>query len=246
VTSPPGYLTTLLLEEKERMPFEVNGTYANRIGQYKVLALNPPKMLVRYQDGSEAELNIAIQARIWENIEAEMEAKQASRMARQRRGINVNHFIKAVTVMADGDPTFPGWAERVIAATVDEEDQIKQGDRIIYYGLDIKTFFAVATITGEVFTANPKEYFYKTDADKWPFFPVDIDTTASTPEGGIPVESVELESQPQFRKLKLAPESFLKINEDDFELLAEWLTELSEEEIDDDDFDEDEFEEDDE
>jgi hypothetical protein len=69
------------------MPFEVNGTYANRIGQYTVLAVNPPKMKVRYEDGSEAELNMAIQARIWENIEAEMEAKQASRMARQQRGI---------------------------------------------------------------------------------------------------------------------------------------------------------------
>ncbi|MFO7538370.1 MAG: EVE domain-containing protein [Chloroflexota bacterium] len=228
------------------MPFEVNGTYANRIGQYKVLALNPPKMTVRYQDGSEAELNIAIQARIWENIEAEMEAKQASRMARQQRGINVNHYVKAVTVMADGDPTFPGWAERVVAVTAGEEEPIKQGDRIIYYGVDTKTFFAVATITGDGYTADPKEYFYKTDASSWHFFPVDVDATAIGPEDGIPVESVEMESQPQFRKLKLTPESYLKINEDDFELLAEWLTELSEEEVDDDDFDEDEFEEDDE
>jgi hypothetical protein len=227
------------------MPFEVNGTYANRIGQYTVLAINPPKMTVRYEDGSEAELNMAIQARIWENIEAEMEAKHASRMARQQRGANVNHYIKAVNAMADGDATFPGWAERVVAA-VGEAAQIKQGDRLIYYGLDTKTFFAVATITGEVYTADPREYFYKTDADSWPFFPVDVDAAALSPEEGIPVESVELESQPQFRKLKLAPESYLTINEDDFELLAEWLTELSEEEIDDDDFDEDEYEEDDE
>jgi hypothetical protein len=227
------------------MPFEVKGTYANRIGQYTVLAINPPKMTVRYEDGSEAELNMAIQERIWENIEAEMEAKQASRMARQQRGANVNHYINAVNAMADGDATFPGWAERVVAA-VGEAEEIKQGDRLIYYGLDTKTFFAVATITGEVYTADPREYFYKTDADSWPFFPVDVDAAALSPEDGIPVESVELESQPQFRKLKLAPESYLTINEDDFELLAEWLTELSEEEIDDDDFEDEDYEEDDE
>jgi hypothetical protein len=227
------------------MPFEVNGTYANRIGQYKVLAVNPPKMKVRYEDGSEAELNMAIQARIWENIEAEMEAKQASRMARQQRAANVNHYIKAVNAMADGDATFPGWAERVVTA-VGNEAQVKQGDRLIYYGLDTKTFFAVATITGDMYTADPREYFYKTDADSWPFFPVDVDAAALSPEEGIPVESVELESQPQFRKLKLAPESYLTINEDDFELLAEWLTELSEEEIDDDDFEDEDYEEDDE
>lgn len=228
------------------MTFEVNGNYANRIGHYTVLALNPPKMKVRYEDGTEVELNINIQARIWENIEAEIEAKQASRMARQQRvGLNVNHYVKAVNATADGDTTFPGWAERVVAVT-NPDEEIKQGDRIIYYGVDTKTFFAVATITGEAYMSDPKEYFYKTDADSWQFFPVDVDATALGPEDGIPVETVEMESQPQFRKLKLAPESYLKITEDDFELLAEWLTELSEEEIDDDDFDEDEYEEDDE
>ena len=44
--------------------FEVNGEYANRKGKYTVLALTPPKMKVQYEDGSVANVNINIQARI--------------------------------------------------------------------------------------------------------------------------------------------------------------------------------------
>ena len=34
--------------------FELNGVYRNRIGEYTVVALNGPRMVVRYADGSEA------------------------------------------------------------------------------------------------------------------------------------------------------------------------------------------------
>ena len=44
--------------------FEVNGVYANRRGKYKVLSLNGPKMKVRFEDGSIADLRIELQARI--------------------------------------------------------------------------------------------------------------------------------------------------------------------------------------
>ena len=59
--------------------FELNGVYRNRIGEYTVVALNGPRLVVRYADGSEAELNINIQARIWENIVAELEERAHSR-----------------------------------------------------------------------------------------------------------------------------------------------------------------------
>ncbi len=65
--------------------FEVNGSYANRKGRYTVLEVNPPRMLVRYEDGSEAELNMDIQERIWQNIAAEIEARESSRAAREER-----------------------------------------------------------------------------------------------------------------------------------------------------------------
>ncbi len=212
--------------------FEINGEYANRKGKYVVLDINPPKMTVRYEDGSVAEVNIAIQARIWENILVEREAEAARRSARFGRSgtSKTQYFIKAVSIPSATEMTFPGWAERVVLATPEEAEKIQPGDRLIFYAIEMQTFFAVATITTSAFTANPKDYFYTLDAEEAHFFAIDIDAVSISLEMGASVDSVELESQPNFRKLNLQPESYLPITEDDFELLAEILTEMAEEE----------------
>ncbi|HEX6386735.1 MAG TPA: hypothetical protein VF177_18870 [Anaerolineae bacterium] len=215
--------------------FEVNGVYANRRGQYTVLEVNAPRMRVRYEDGTEAELNMDIQARIWENIAAEQEARASRSSARAaRRGASVleaQHFIKVVSIPAVDEFTFPGWPEQVVMAKLPEQAaQIKAGDRLIFYAVEPRMFFAVATITGSAFEADPKEYFFMMNADSMLFFPIDIDAVSSSLEKGVDIDSVELESQPNFRRLRLEPEAFLPINEDDFELLAELLTEVAEEE----------------
>ena len=215
--------------------FEVNNVYANRKGKYTVLAINPPKMSVQYEDGTLADLNIDIQERIWVNIVAEQEARAASRSARLiQKGGSTRYFIKVVNIPALGDLAFPGWQERVVMASkiIDPtgEAEIRQGDRLIYYAVETQTFFAVVTITGPAAEADPKDYFFNLDAESAFFFPVDVDAAALTLEGGVAVDSVELESLPNFRKMRLEPESFLRISEDDFELLAELLTEVSEDE----------------
>ena len=115
--------------------------------------------------------------------------------------------------------------------------------------METRTFFAVATITSDSETADPKKYFFTVEQDKVDFFPIDIDASATKLTKGTDVDSVELESQPKFGRLRLSPESFLEISEDDFELLSEALSEVVEEdeENDDDDDNEDEiFDEDDE
>lgn len=228
--------------------FEVNGTYINRRGKYTVLSMNPPKMRVCYEDGETAELNIAIQARIWENILVEQEAEAAKRNARSAYGAGgskTQFFIKAVTVPSPSDFSFAGWSERVIMANETEMTMLQPGDRIIYYALETQNFVAVATITGSPKTADPKDFFYTTDLEMAYFFPVDVDAAALKLTSGVMDDSLELESQPNFRKLKLAPESFLKITEDDFELLAEILTEIAESD-EEEDLEEEEFEEEDE
>ena len=57
------------------------------------------------------------------------------------------------------------------------------------------------------------------------------------------IDSIELESIPDFGQTRVEPGAFYKISEDDFELLAEALTEITEveeEDLDDlDDFDDD-------
>lgn len=230
--------------------FEVNGTYANRKGEYIVLEINPPKMRVRFtEDGSEAELKIELQARIWENIAAEYEAKAASRSARaaKRTAVsNANHYIKIISVPAVDEMNFPGWPERMVMAPPPGSDiKLQSGDRLIFYALETQTFFAVATITGEGKMANPKEYFFTVSAETAEFFPIDIDAVSSKLDKGADIDSVELESQPRFKRLRLEAEAFYSINEDDFELLAEALTEVAEDEEEEEEDDE-EYEEEDE
>ena len=214
--------------------FEVNGVYANRKGEYTVLAINPPKMRVRYADGTEADLKIELQERIWENILVEREAAKASR--RKKRGKKgTGYYIKVVNIPEEDELTFPGWPERVIMGPLPEMAiKLKQDDRIIFYDMESKMFFAVATVNGPGKMANPHKYFFTAVKEKREFFPIDIDTAALKLEHGTPVEAIELESQPNFRSLELEPESFLPVNEDDFELLAEALAEVAEEELEDD------------
>ena len=40
-------------------------------GAYKVLAISPPKMVIEYESGEQATVNIAIQERIWQRIQDE-------------------------------------------------------------------------------------------------------------------------------------------------------------------------------
>jgi hypothetical protein len=70
-------------------PFRVGGLYANRIGEYEVIEIATPKMTVRYHDGGTLVADIAILARIWENMQApapgpEPRARAASRSSAAR------------------------------------------------------------------------------------------------------------------------------------------------------------------
>ena len=48
-------------------PFRVGGRYRNRIGEYEVIELNGPRMVIRYSDGRTLETEVAIQSRIWQH-----------------------------------------------------------------------------------------------------------------------------------------------------------------------------------
>lgn len=229
--------------------FEVNGEYANRKGTYTVLAIDGPIMSVRYTDGTHADLKINIQERIWENIQAEQEATAAKSSSRKRKSkpsiaSNVGHYIKVVSIPPGEELVFPGWEARVVMFESDnKENQLKKGDRLIYFAQEMQLFFAVATVTGDAFQADPKKYTYVVDATKADFCPIDIDADTGKLENGVPLDTIELESCPGFSKQPVEPESLCPISEDDFELLAEALTEVTEliEDVDDDD---DDFEED--
>ena len=145
--------------------------------------------------------------------------------------IRDRHYIKAVSLPPGEELAFPGWQERVVMAPSPEWAQrLKPGDRFIYYAVEAQTFFAVVTITGDVFEADPKHYTFTTEAAKVPFFPTDVDAASADLEHGVSADSIELEGYPDFSKVHIEPESFFRISEDDFELLAEALTEITEDE----------------
>jgi hypothetical protein len=176
-------------------------------------------------------LNIGIQARIWENIVAEQEARAASSRHLRQSNKDTTHYIKAVSLPPGEELAFPGWQERVVMAPTPEMAQrVKPGDRFIYYAVEAQTFFAVVTITGDAYEADPKQHTYTSESAKAFFFPTDVDAAAPDLEHGVSVDSIDLESYPDFGKLPIETEGFYRISEDDFELLAEALTEITEDE----------------
>ncbi|MFZ4657307.1 MAG: hypothetical protein ACOYNY_09865 [Caldilineaceae bacterium] len=50
-------------------PFEVGKLYQNREGDYHVISITDPNMVIRYRDGRQIESSIALQVRIWENLQ---------------------------------------------------------------------------------------------------------------------------------------------------------------------------------
>jgi hypothetical protein len=144
---------------------------------------------------------------------------------------SVHHYIKVVSIPPGEELVFPGWEARVVMAfDTPETEQIKKGDRLIYFAQEAQTFFAVATVTGDAFTADPKKYTFVVDTVIANFCQIDIDAETGKLESGVVLDMIELESCPDFSAKLVLPESFCPISEDDFELLAEALTEVSEEE----------------
>ena len=69
-------------------PFEIGKEYRNRNGTYEVLAIQEPKMAIRYEDGRKALVTIATQARIWQAMkdEAALAVQQAASQTRPKKG----------------------------------------------------------------------------------------------------------------------------------------------------------------
>jgi reverse gyrase len=222
--------------------FELGGQYENRIGKYTVQEINHPKMTVRYENGETAVLNMNIQGRIWENILAEIEARELSRSARAARtaaGANNNFYIKTVSMLAAEEMSAPDWRDRMTSFH-ESAANMKAGDRLIYFAIENQVFFAVATITGAVYELTTKDRFYDVDAEQNKYFPIDLDAQVINLEKAVTLDSVELESVSDVKKVLGRVGSYVKINEDDFELLAELLTEITEEDEEDEEIEEEE------
>jgi hypothetical protein len=218
--------------------FEVGGEYSNRIGRYKVLELGDTKMTVEFDDGSTAELSINIQRRIWENIVAEEDARssRANRKASRRsKSLKNRFYIKPILVLAAEEVIIPGRHGKV-ETTENSVRRINPADRLIYYAVNNQVFYAVVTITGAAkktksTSASKSEVIFQ--------FPVDVDVFAPNLNKAVHVSTVDLESQSDLQATLANTADYVEISENDFELMAELLTELAEEDEELDDISED-------
>ncbi|HSH05572.1 MAG TPA: hypothetical protein VLL52_23855 [Anaerolineae bacterium] len=206
--------------------FEVNKTYRNRKGTYKVISTMGPKMKIQYEDGEIATVNMRIQARIWENIVAEQE--EADNISRKRQSAPC--YIKTINLLSE-DLTIRGLTQRITGARINGDPELPPNTRLIYYGIESMVFFAVVTITSPPRSVKAKGYLDHLDHNEMIYlYPIDVEAHTRTVDTAISIDTVDLESVPNFKKALQIPNQFISVSEDDFELLAERLAEQTEEE----------------
>lgn len=216
--------------------FEIGGKYENRNGQYEVIEIEADRMTVKYKDGSESNLKMGIQERIWLNIIAEREAETSRSKKKKTKISKANHYIKSIESIAEALLNPADISTAVTPTSPTKAPAIVSGDRFIYYSILEKGFFAVATITGDPKKAKASDYAdLNFDEKRIHIYPIDIDAHANSYNKMILADGFELESQPDYRDKLTESEMYLSISEDDFELLAEALTEFVEVEDEDDD-----------
>lgn len=209
--------------------FEVGGHYSNRIGAYTVLEINEPRMTVEYEDGTTAELSIHIQRRIWENIRNEQDAQRSrsTRAKRKSKTTSSSFFIRSIKMLDAEQLMVPGMRERGVATEVTRK-RIDQGDRLIYYAIENRAFFAVATITGKPSKPTAKDQRTEKKDEELLYFTVDVDARITDFSQAVPFDSIEFEEESKIGDLIGKDGSFVAITEDEFEILAELLTESTE------------------
>lgn len=210
--------------------FEVNGMYANRKGNYTVTNLTGDRMDIRYEDGSEANLKISVQERIWENIDVERQTVVAKTIKRPKKSASgTNFYIKTVSISDEHSLNTIGLQRR--RAATKPNSGITQGDRLIYFAVEPKLFIAVATITAKPKKGKAVDYLFgdgENPKAKVEAHPIDIDAHIENAAAAIPVGITELESLPNHSDTLVVAHEYFPINEDDFELLAELVMEVGE------------------
>jgi hypothetical protein len=167
-----------------------------------------------------------------ENIVAEetVAGNKANQNKKSKSSQRTQFFVRPVNSLTADSLNARGVKEQI---TLDElaELKVSQGDRLIYYAMESQVYFAVGTITGEAAKPTARDKRAGKGLDKSVLLiPVEVDARAGKIDSAVAIDSMEIESQPDIRKMLLRAESFIAISEDDFELLVEPLTEATDEE----------------
>lgn len=201
--------------------FEVGGTYANRKGTYTVLSFNGNKMTVEYEDGETADLKIAIQERIWENMELDVGKLAASKGA--KAGAAKNRFVVYSIFTDENINNIVGLSKFPLPKEIDKP--LETGDRLLFYSTDAQAFIAAATVTSLNGPSKRRK--------EGPTISVDFDAQVQSLALGLNQSDVELDSIPNVKTELATADKAMPITEDEFETIFEILAEASEEVADD-------------
>lgn len=92
-------------------PFEVGKSYRNRVGEYVVQAIDGDRMMIRYVGGGTLDTSVAIQTRIWENIQFEEEMVREEERQRLAREERLAARKRAAQPKPQPKPVFDGFQE---------------------------------------------------------------------------------------------------------------------------------------
>jgi len=87
--------------------FEVGKSYRNRNGEYEVVSLDGPGMVSRYANGSLLRTKVDVQARIWQNIQAEAQAERERQRAESQRRLKRRGGQRGLDFQGLEDHDFP-------------------------------------------------------------------------------------------------------------------------------------------
>jgi hypothetical protein len=77
-------------------PFVVGARYRNEHGEYEVLGIEGEKMLIRYDDGKQQLVTVAIQARIWQRYQDESAPPPPRKPIPQAESLDIQPVIDLV------------------------------------------------------------------------------------------------------------------------------------------------------
>ncbi len=108
---------TTVIEQKH--PFEVGKKYRNELGEYMVVELDWPDMVIQMEDGNEITSPIALQQRIWERLQEEKRtrkrrAAEKKAATRSTRSKNRSRYGKKFNGLTESDfgPSLAGTSWR--------------------------------------------------------------------------------------------------------------------------------------
>lgn len=98
------------MSSQPRYQFVIGETYADRLGEYKVISLNDSRMVIEYADGTRKEATTKTKAEIYRNIQLErglMRPVQTAMRTKFRSGGRggqqmPNYILPALQALADG------------------------------------------------------------------------------------------------------------------------------------------------